>query len=142
VRKDSATGGSDRGSDQESVERLVVIGSSYFWRPLGGFQGPALGQRFEPCGRGDPTQRLTERVGQRGRHQLAWAERRRRRCRRRRQVRREERRISCGDGDGGRSGGVDGLAKNVGEAGKQLARLADEVRTGRKKAEEIGKALS
>jgi len=38
--------------------------------------------------------------------------------------------------------GVDGLAKNVGEAGKQLARLADEVRTGRKKAEEIGKALS
>jgi hypothetical protein len=43
---------------------------------------------------------------------------------------------------GTRSGGVDGLAKNVGEAGKQLARLADEVRTGRKKAEEIGKALS
>jgi hypothetical protein len=40
------------------------------------------------------------------------------------------------------SGGVDGLAKNIGEAGKQLARLADEVRTGRKKAEEIGKALS
>ena len=38
--------------------------------------------------------------------------------------------------------GIDGLAKNVGEAGKQLARLADEVRTGRKKAEEIGKALS
>jgi hypothetical protein len=43
-------------------------------------------------------------------------------------------------GTGGSS--VDGLAKNVGEAGKQLARLADEVRTGRKKAEEIGKALS
>jgi hypothetical protein len=40
------------------------------------------------------------------------------------------------------TGGVDSLAKNVGEAGKQLARLADEVRTGRKKAEEIGKALS
>jgi len=40
------------------------------------------------------------------------------------------------------SRGADGLAKNVGEAGKQLARLADEVRTGRKKAEEIGRALS
>jgi len=40
------------------------------------------------------------------------------------------------------TGGVDALAKNLGEAGKQLARLADEVRTGRKKAEEIGKALS
>jgi hypothetical protein len=38
--------------------------------------------------------------------------------------------------------GVDGLAKNIGAAGKQLARLADEVRTGRQKAEEIGKALS
>jgi hypothetical protein len=38
--------------------------------------------------------------------------------------------------------GIDGLAKNIGEAGKQLARLADEVRTGRQKAEEIGKALS
>jgi hypothetical protein len=36
----------------------------------------------------------------------------------------------------------DGLARNVGEAAKQLARLADEVRTGRKKAEEIGRALS
>ena len=43
-------------------------------------------------------------------------------------------------GTGG--GGTDGLAKNVGEASKQLARLADEVRTTRKKAEEIGKALS
>ena len=40
------------------------------------------------------------------------------------------------------AGSVDGLARNLGEAGKQLARLADEVRTGRKKAEEIGKALS
>jgi hypothetical protein len=40
------------------------------------------------------------------------------------------------------TGGVDALAKNVGEAGKQLARLADEVSTGRKKAEEVGKALS
>ena len=39
-------------------------------------------------------------------------------------------------------GGVDGLAKNVAEASKQLARLADEVRTSRKKAEEIGRALS
>jgi hypothetical protein len=37
--------------------------------------------------------------------------------------------------------GTDGLAKNVGEVAKQLARLADEVRTGRQKAEEIGKAL-
>jgi hypothetical protein len=34
------------------------------------------------------------------------------------------------------------LARSIGEAGKQLARLADEVQTGRKKAEEIGKALS
>jgi hypothetical protein len=42
----------------------------------------------------------------------------------------------------GTGGGNDGLARNVGEAAKQLARLADEVRTGRKKAEEIGKALS
>jgi hypothetical protein len=40
------------------------------------------------------------------------------------------------------SGGVDDLAKSVGQASKQLARLADEVNTGRKKAEEIGKALS
>jgi hypothetical protein len=38
--------------------------------------------------------------------------------------------------------GVDGLAKNICEAGKQFARLADEVSTGRRKAEEIGKALS
>ena len=40
------------------------------------------------------------------------------------------------------SGAVGDLAKSVGEAGKQLARLADEVSSGRKKAEEIGKALS
>jgi hypothetical protein len=40
------------------------------------------------------------------------------------------------------SSGADELARSIGEAGKQLARLADEVRTGRKKAEEIGKALS
>jgi hypothetical protein len=39
-------------------------------------------------------------------------------------------------------GGLDGLTRSVGEAGKQLGRLADEVRTGREKAEEIGKALS
>ena len=42
----------------------------------------------------------------------------------------------------GTGSGNDGLARNVGEAAKQLARLADEVRTGRKKAEEIGRALS
>jgi hypothetical protein len=41
----------------------------------------------------------------------------------------------------GRNGGTDGLARNVGEVAKQLARLADEVRSGRQKAEEIGKAL-
>jgi hypothetical protein len=40
------------------------------------------------------------------------------------------------------SSGVGDLAKSVGDASKQLARLADEVSTGRKKAEEIGKALS
>jgi hypothetical protein len=43
-------------------------------------------------------------------------------------------------GTGARS--ADELARSIGEAGKQLARLADEVRTGRKKAEQIGKALS
>ena len=37
--------------------------------------------------------------------------------------------------------GADGLAKSIGEAGKQIARLADEVNSGRRKAEEIGKAL-
>jgi hypothetical protein len=42
----------------------------------------------------------------------------------------------------GTGSSADGLARNVGEAAKQLARLADEVRTGRKKAEEIGRALS
>jgi hypothetical protein len=41
----------------------------------------------------------------------------------------------------GTGGGSDGLARNVGEAAKQLARLADELRTGRQKAEEIGRAL-
>jgi 1-aminocyclopropane-1-carboxylate deaminase/D-cysteine desulfhydrase-like pyridoxal-dependent ACC family enzyme len=41
----------------------------------------------------------------------------------------------------GSGGNSNGLASNVGEAAKQLARLADEVRTGRQKAEEIGRAL-
>jgi len=41
----------------------------------------------------------------------------------------------------GTGGGSDGLARNVGDAARQLARLADEVRTGRQKAEEIGRAL-
>jgi hypothetical protein len=40
------------------------------------------------------------------------------------------------------SSGVGELAKTVGEASKQLGRLADEVNNGRKKAEEIGKALT
>ena len=35
----------------------------------------------------------------------------------------------------------DGLAKSIGEAGKQLARLADEVSSSRRKVEEVGKAL-
>jgi hypothetical protein len=41
----------------------------------------------------------------------------------------------------GKKNGADGLAKSIGEAGKQIARLADEVNTSRRKAEEIGKAL-
>jgi hypothetical protein len=36
----------------------------------------------------------------------------------------------------------DGLAKSIGEAGKQFGRLADEVRQSREKAEQVGKALS
>jgi hypothetical protein len=40
------------------------------------------------------------------------------------------------------SSGIDSLAKNAGEAGKQFGRLAGEVRTARKKAEEIGKVLT
>jgi hypothetical protein len=40
------------------------------------------------------------------------------------------------------AGGIDGLAKNVGEASKQFGRLANEVKTSREKAEQIGKALS
>jgi hypothetical protein len=42
----------------------------------------------------------------------------------------------------GSSGGLDNLAKNVGEAGKQFGRFAREVQTARQKAEEIGKALT
>ena len=42
----------------------------------------------------------------------------------------------------GTGGGLDTLAKNVGEAGKQLGRFAGEVRVAREKAEEIGKALT
>lgn len=38
--------------------------------------------------------------------------------------------------------GVEYLAKNVGEAGKQFNKLADEVCAARKKAESVGKALS
>jgi hypothetical protein len=38
--------------------------------------------------------------------------------------------------------GLVGLTKQIGEAGKQFGRLASEVRTTRKKAEEIGKAIS
>jgi hypothetical protein len=37
--------------------------------------------------------------------------------------------------------GSDGLAKSIGEASKQFARLADEVNTSRRKAEQVGKAL-
>jgi hypothetical protein len=37
--------------------------------------------------------------------------------------------------------GFDGFARHVGEAGKQLGRLATEVRETREKAEQVGKAL-
>lgn len=43
---------------------------------------------------------------------------------------------------GNGSGGIETLAKNVNEAGKQFGRFAGEVRTARQKAEEIGKALT
>jgi hypothetical protein len=43
-------------------------------------------------------------------------------------------------GTGGR--GMDGLAKEVRKAGKQFGHLASEVKTTRKKAEDVGKALS
>ena len=42
----------------------------------------------------------------------------------------------------GQRGGVDGLAKSVGEAGRQLAKLAGEVHEARKKAADVGKALN
>ena len=42
----------------------------------------------------------------------------------------------------GTGSGVDGLAKQVGKAGKQLARLTDEVRTAREKAEQVGTVIS
>jgi len=42
----------------------------------------------------------------------------------------------------GTGGGVDGLAKQVAKAGKQLGQLTDEVRTAREKAEQVGKVIS
>jgi hypothetical protein len=42
----------------------------------------------------------------------------------------------------GTGGGVDGIARQVGEAGKQIGKLATEVRSAREKAEQIGKALN
>ena len=42
----------------------------------------------------------------------------------------------------GSRNGLDGLAKEVGKAGKQFGKLATEVRTTREKASEVGKALS
>jgi hypothetical protein len=38
--------------------------------------------------------------------------------------------------------GLDGVAKEIQKAGKQLGNLAIEVQTTRKKAEEVGKAIS
>jgi hypothetical protein len=38
--------------------------------------------------------------------------------------------------------GVDGLARSIGEAGKQFGKLADELRESREKAQQVGKALS
>ena len=38
--------------------------------------------------------------------------------------------------------GLDGFARQVGEAGKQLGKLAAEVKETREKAEQVGKALS
>jgi hypothetical protein len=38
--------------------------------------------------------------------------------------------------------GLDGLAKQVGKAGKQFGDLASEVHEARKKAQEVSKALS
>jgi hypothetical protein len=49
----------------------------------------------------------------------------------------------------GTGGGIDGLAKQVGKAGKQfkkaskqVSELTDEVRAAREKAEQVGKAIS
>jgi hypothetical protein len=42
----------------------------------------------------------------------------------------------------GTGGGLDGLAKQIGKAGKQLGELTDEVRATRQKAERVGKAIS
>lgn len=49
----------------------------------------------------------------------------------------------------GTGGGLDGLAKQVGKAGKQfkkaskqVGQLTDEVRTAREKAEQVGKVIS
>jgi hypothetical protein len=49
----------------------------------------------------------------------------------------------------GTGGGVDGLAKQIGKAGKQftkaskqLGELTDEVRTAKEKAEQVGKVIS
>lgn len=38
--------------------------------------------------------------------------------------------------------GIDGFARQVGEAGRQLGKLATEVREAREKAEQVGKALN
>jgi hypothetical protein len=38
--------------------------------------------------------------------------------------------------------GLDGFTQQVGEAGKQLGKLATEIRETREKAEQVGKALS
>jgi hypothetical protein len=38
--------------------------------------------------------------------------------------------------------GVDGFARQVGEVGKQLGKLASEVKDAREKAEQVGKALN
>ena len=43
-------------------------------------------------------------------------------------------------GSGG--GGLDGLAKNMGNAANQFGRLASEVKEARERAEKVGKALS
>jgi hypothetical protein len=42
----------------------------------------------------------------------------------------------------GTGNGLDGVAKEIRKAGKQFANLAGEVHTTRKKAEDVGKALS